>query len=749
MKLFSVPPSRLLLVSLLLAGVLVAMFAIAPSSRNFLKGSLLDDQVLTLGDQSPQDGTFSVREMRKAVTNMLRSIALDNVQHDAAYDLNGDGATDRADLTLLIQSIRAYLAAVCGNGTVDAGEKCDDGGTAIGDGCSAACTVESAFTCAAGNPSVCERIPVCGDRIIERGEECDDGDTTDAGFCTADCQNVSQIVCVAPQIPAVNFTSTKIASKADQVITVDMDADGFYELALRDGMTVNLVRKDQDSASFTQFLTNTFTGTKAFMAAFDDRRSVSSSVVVLSQVPRFPNLSNPNPDYYINTYVRFGIADDSLGSLSSLTNASRTAPLFTLSRKGGFLGPVYRGTTPSSYAPLERIPNLSQPTNRTTLQQNFLGTGPQPLFQYAKLSKNTLGNGRHLIVTGYGGFSTPRQQIIIDDNVNTLVSLGASSYQIVYAIDAADVTADGKPEIVAAMFDNAQSKFVLSVWDEQGVSLSSSAIPTLGTRTSMGIADIDGDGDTDIALGSENGVFWLEQFGSSWITHDVRTAAVNDLAFADVTGDGRPDIVVAAADGTYVYAQVQSCVLPAAPSSSSSSSAAVSSSAASIASSASLASSSSTASSCPATALNGNCACYCSGTTYVKGNASCPDYIQNPCAPAAVCGNGIRETGEQCDDGKPSQSGDGCSTTCAVEAKFTCTGAPSVCLSYNAIVKRLADTNANGIVDDREALNLALDMINAPDQPYAAKFDINGDAVVNQIDSDIVMSELTSLAPLS
>ncbi len=39
-------------------------------------------------------------------------------------------------------SISASISAVCGNNVVEAGEQCDDGNTANGDGCSAACTIE-------------------------------------------------------------------------------------------------------------------------------------------------------------------------------------------------------------------------------------------------------------------------------------------------------------------------------------------------------------------------------------------------------------------------------------------------------------------------------------------------------------------------------------------------------------------------------------------------------------------------------
>ncbi|HWP64676.1 MAG TPA: M12 family metallo-peptidase [Candidatus Limnocylindria bacterium] len=58
----------------------------------------------------------------------------------------------------------------CGNGTLDAGEACDDGNPASGDGCSAGC-----------------RFEVCGNRIVDPGEECDDGNTAAQDGCASDC----------------------------------------------------------------------------------------------------------------------------------------------------------------------------------------------------------------------------------------------------------------------------------------------------------------------------------------------------------------------------------------------------------------------------------------------------------------------------------------------------------------------------------------------------------------------------------
>jgi cysteine-rich repeat protein len=47
-------------------------------------------------------------------------------------------------------------------------------------------------------------------------------------------------------------------------------------------------------------------------------------------------------------------------------------------------------------------------------------------------------------------------------------------------------------------------------------------------------------------------------------------------------------------------------------------------------------------------------------------------------AAQAICGNSIIESPETCDDGDTS-SGDGCSSTCAIESGWYCSGAPSVC----------------------------------------------------------------------
>ena len=61
-------------------------------------------------------------------------------------------------------------AAVCGDGTVDGAEQCDDGNTASGDGCDANCTPTG-----------------CGNGVVTAGETCDDGNTAGGDCCSAFC----------------------------------------------------------------------------------------------------------------------------------------------------------------------------------------------------------------------------------------------------------------------------------------------------------------------------------------------------------------------------------------------------------------------------------------------------------------------------------------------------------------------------------------------------------------------------------
>lgn len=63
-----------------------------------------------------------------------------------------------------------------------------------------------------------------------------------------------------------------------------------------------------------------------------------------------------------------------------------------------------------------------------------------------------------------------------------------------------------------------------------------------------------------------------------------------------------------------------------------------------------------------------------------SGDGSSPPYltIEITVAPTPECGNGLIESGEECDDGDTSP-GDGCDASCDVEDGWTCSSEPSVC----------------------------------------------------------------------
>jgi cysteine-rich repeat protein len=82
----------------------------------------------------------------------------------------------------------------CGDGIKAGAEACDDHNTSNNDGCSSTCTVETGFTCAGSAPTVCSAI--CGDNIKTPTEACDDGNLTVGDGCSAVCSVEPGYTCV-------------------------------------------------------------------------------------------------------------------------------------------------------------------------------------------------------------------------------------------------------------------------------------------------------------------------------------------------------------------------------------------------------------------------------------------------------------------------------------------------------------------------------------------------------------------------
>jgi cysteine-rich repeat protein len=77
---------------------------------------------------------------------------------DDGNDVSGDGCDEDCSIT------------ACGNGIVTAGEECDDGNAVVGDGCKPDCHRDN-----------------CGDGLPGLGEECDDGNAVEGDGCDSNC----------------------------------------------------------------------------------------------------------------------------------------------------------------------------------------------------------------------------------------------------------------------------------------------------------------------------------------------------------------------------------------------------------------------------------------------------------------------------------------------------------------------------------------------------------------------------------
>jgi len=82
------------------------------------------------------------------------------------------------------------------------------------------------------------------------------------------------------------------------------------------------------------------------------------------------------------------------------------------------------------------------------------------------------------------------------------------------------------------------------------------------------------------------------------------------------------------------------------------------------------------------------------GSEQCDGGANCG----MDCMLLPFCGDGQVANGEQCDDGG-TMNGDGCSSTCTVEADYRCTGTPSVCTMYETNCSDGVDNDADGNID--------------------------------------------------
>ena len=127
------------------------------------------------------------------------------------------------------------VLSLCGNGTRDPGEACDDAGFDGGDGCGADCLLEAGWDCADSyGTTFCDEI--CDDGLIVGVEECEDGNALAGDGCGPTCQVEGDgSVLYADRIDTATFNSDLYPNSENlgmQVTAVgDVDGDGVVDLA--------------------------------------------------------------------------------------------------------------------------------------------------------------------------------------------------------------------------------------------------------------------------------------------------------------------------------------------------------------------------------------------------------------------------------------------------------------------------------------------------------------------------------------
>ena len=147
---------------------------------------------------------------------------------------SGDGCSSRCvvEAGYVCPSAGSPCVSSCGNGNLEAGEACDDGNSSAGDGCSESCQIEPGFVCS-GSPSQCAFS--CGDAQKDPGEECDDGNLRSGDGCDNRCQIETAYACAAPdsQVELGGFETPQVTDDDSELTPQGWSLAGGNSVTLR------------------------------------------------------------------------------------------------------------------------------------------------------------------------------------------------------------------------------------------------------------------------------------------------------------------------------------------------------------------------------------------------------------------------------------------------------------------------------------------------------------------------------------
>ncbi|MBK9259754.1 MAG: DUF4215 domain-containing protein [Polyangiaceae bacterium] len=582
----------------------------------------------------------------------------------------GKTCTQNTDCSSSICVSGVCVDSLCGDGQTTGAEACDDGNGSAGDGCSATCSVEMGYSCV-GTPSVCTAI--CGDGMIVGAELCDDGNTNGGDGCSATCTVESGFACTG--MPSACATTCGDGIKAGAEACDDSNMNG----------------GDCCSA-----ICNIESGCEIEPNDSDATANAWSSVAIGNQVKAFndPTLDKdvfsivvpPNNKGTLTAEVK----DGPLGSKCS--NPTHIDSFLTVRNAAGMsLGTNDDVNPPTNYCSKVTVNNLVPGTYFVEAKRTTLAPAGLATYDY------TLQVDLALVACGDGAIGAG--ETCDDSNVND--NDGCSSACLVEQ----GWGCTGQPSMCVFTCGN-------------GTVTGNEQCDDGNTTSGDGCAsnclfEITSDVEPNNACGQTSGPF-LPPFlldGAISPIGDQDYIAITVPTYADLKIETFAPTHGSCSTGTDTIIQLRgpdcTTVLVTDDEDGINSCSLIDSNVVSDAAARHLA---------PGTYFirveeylnNGTIAAYklqvgfnalcgngiTEGSEQCDGGANCAA----DCMLLPFCGDGLIATGEQCDDGGTT-GGDGCSSTCTVEADYRCMGTPSVCALYETNCSDGIDNDADGSLD--------------------------------------------------
>jgi len=221
--------------------------------------------------------------------------------------------------------------STCGDGNRTGLEQCDDNNTEADDGCSPTCTVEAGYFCSVpvpGDADTCSPA-VCGDKFRDAPEECDDQNTIAGDGCSSTCTVEDGFVCTRE---SENHTDTCIGTGSAASQAFGMELNGRFDLEKKQLLFVPSASELEYSVckrDVVNFTLPDLPSPRATKMVLEDDNSVA---VKLSQDFTFFGIKYRTIHVNPNGYVTFdGPDDERIGTPSLATHYDRVriSALFT------------------------------------------------------------------------------------------------------------------------------------------------------------------------------------------------------------------------------------------------------------------------------------------------------------------------------------------------------------------------------------------------------------------------------------